>query len=361
MRVAVLGSGNGGCAAAFDFASHGHEVSLVDFEAFPEQVAAVAARGGIESDGDLSGFAAVAYAGHDLARALEEAELVVAVGPAFSTEAFGAACRPYLKAGQTVIVCPGSCGGALVFKRAAGLDIRDASVTVADTTTLPYAVRILEPGRIRVFLKVHAGGVALAAVPASETPRVLGMIEDTYPGLVAAESVLYTTFANANPVIHPAVTLCSAAQIERTKGDLLFYEEGVTESVARLMAAVDRERLALAGALGQSVVPDPEMGRRQGYMSEASYYPGYSTAPGFRGIKAQARLDHRYLNEDVGYGLVLYQALGRQLGVPTPVVDGLIAVASALMGRDYAAEAARTPEALGFAGLTADQIKELVT
>ena len=28
MRVAVLGAGNGGVASAFDFAQHGHEVSL---------------------------------------------------------------------------------------------------------------------------------------------------------------------------------------------------------------------------------------------------------------------------------------------------------------------------------------------
>lgn len=359
MRVAVLGSGNGGCAAAFDFASHGHDVSLVDFESFPAQIGAIAAKGGIQSEGDLEGFSSLVYVGHDFGRALQDAELIVAVGPAFSTEPFGAACRPFLKKGQTVIVCPGSCAGSLAFKRAAGLAVRDAAVTVAETTTLPYAVRILEPALIHVYLKLK-GGLALAAVPASDTAVVLQKVVATYPGITAAESILYTALANANPVIHPAVTLCSAAQIERTGGDLLFYEEGTTPAVTRLMEAVDRERLALGACLGFSIPSDPEMGVRQSYMSEATYFPGYMKAPGFKGIKAQPQLDHRYLNEDVGFGLVFYHSLGKQLGVPTPTVDGLIAVASAVMGRDYMAEAARTTESLGIAGLSAAELNEIV-
>ena len=35
MNIAVLGSGNGGCAVAFDCAANGHQVRLFDFEQFP--------------------------------------------------------------------------------------------------------------------------------------------------------------------------------------------------------------------------------------------------------------------------------------------------------------------------------------
>ncbi|MEL7450269.1 MAG: opine dehydrogenase, partial [Pseudomonadota bacterium] len=61
MKIAVLGSGNGGCAVAFDCASHGHTVSLFDFDAFPKVVGEVRKAGGIHSTGELSGFAPVAY------------------------------------------------------------------------------------------------------------------------------------------------------------------------------------------------------------------------------------------------------------------------------------------------------------
>ena len=94
-------------------------------------------------------------------------------------------------------------------------------------------------------------------------------------------------------------------------------------------------------------------------MLASDYGNAYRTAPGFRGIGAQPRLDHRYLNEDVGYGLVFMAALGRQLGVDTPTMDAVIQIASVMMSRDYAGEALRSPESLGIAHLSAGELGSL--
>lgn len=357
MNIAVLGAGAGGTTVAFDCAAHGHEVRLFDFPQFGDNVAAISKRGGIQAEGDISGFAAVAYAGHDIDRALYGAELIYVVGPAFATEPFGEAVAGKLVPGQTVIVTPGSCGGALAFKRAAGLAVEDESIRVAETHTLHYAVRLTEPGHVHVFLKLKAGNL-LAALPGSETDSILEMISDVYPSMEPARNVIQTSLQNANPVIHPAVSLCNAARIEG-EGDFLFYEEGVSDSVGRLIESVDRERIAIGKRLGIEVFSDPEMGLRQGYMLENNYGSGYREAPGFLGITAQPRLDHRYINEDVGYGLVFMSRLGRQVGVATPTIDSIIRLASVLMNRDYAGEALRTPESLGIGGLSAEQISRL--
>lgn len=358
MRITVLGAGAGGTAVAFDCAAHGHEVRLFDFEQFPANIAAIAAQGGIRAEGDIAGFGAIAYSGHDIDAALRGAELVYVVGPAYSTEPFGAAVAGKLQAGQTVIVSPSSCGGALAFKRAAGLELQDESIRVAETSTLHYAVRVTEPGRIRVFLKLKAGNL-LAALPGAHTGAILELIADVYPGMEPAQSVLQTSLQNANPIIHPAVTLSNAARIEMTGGDFLFYEDGVSDSVGRLIEALDQERIAIGSELGLAILPDPEMGMRQGYMLEANYGSGYRKAPGFRGIGAQPRLDHRYLNEDVGYGLVFMSELGQQLGVPTPGIDAVIQVASIVMARDYRAAALRTPATLGIADCSAEELAAL--
>ena len=111
MNITVLGAGAGGTTVAFDCAAHGHQVRLFDFPQFADNIAAIAEQGGIHAEGDIAGFNAVAYAGHDVDRALENAELVYVVGPAFSTEPFGQAVAGKLMPGQTVIVTPGSCGG----------------------------------------------------------------------------------------------------------------------------------------------------------------------------------------------------------------------------------------------------------
>lgn len=358
MKITVLGAGAGGTAIAFDCAFHGHEVRLFDFPQFPENIAAIAASKSIGADGDIRGSAQVAYTGHDIDEALKDAELIYVVGPAYSTEPFGKAVAGKLRAGQTVIVSPSSCGGALAFKKAAGLALQDDVVRVAETSTLPYAVRLTKPGHVRVFLKLKAGNL-LAALPNAHTGDTLRLIADVYPGMEPAESVLQTSLQNANPVIHPAVTLANSARIESTGGDFLFYEEGVSDSTGRLIEAVDQERIAIGAKLGIQVLPDPVMGVRQGYMLEDNYGSAYRTAPGFKGIRAQPQLDHRYLNEDVGYGLVFMSRLGRQVGVETPTMDAMIRLTSVLMNRDYDGEALRTPQKLGIDGFSAADLRRL--
>ena len=358
MIVTVVGSGNGGLAAAFDFAQHGHTVRLFDTAHFPEHVAEVASSGGIHATGELEGFAKIDYSGHDPETALESAELVVIVGPAYSTHHQAEVVAPHLVRGQAVLLCPASCAAAITFKRTAGLALDDETLTVGETSTLPYAVRQVGPGRINVFHKLD-GGVYVAGLPRSGTKRLLSMIEDVYPGTEAAETVFQTTLQNGNPVIHPAVTLLNAGLIERTEGGFLFYEEGITEAVGRAIEAVDRERLAIADALGVRVLSEPELGVLQGYMQEANYSTGYSTAPGFLGIGAQSRLDNRYLTEDVGYSLVFLTDLARRLDVATPTMDAIITLASVVLGRDFRKESQRTLASLGLDHLSAEELAAL--
>ena len=359
MNIAVLGSGNGGCAVAFDCAVHGHHVRLFDFDQFPGSINAIQNNGGIHCEGVLDGFQPVAYAGHNIEKTLDGVDIIYAVGPAYSTKPFAEACKPYLKKGQAIIVCPSSCGGSIEFKNGADLDLRDEDIIVAETSTLPYAVRLIEVGKIRIYNKLK-GGLFLAAVPAQKTNWVIEQVRDVYPTVSAAKNILQTSLQNGNPVIHPAITLLNVALIERTQGEFDFYHEGVTPAVGRLIEAVDKERIAIGKKLGVDVLPDPELGVMQGYMLEATYDQGFITAPGFEGVKAQNSLDYRYFNEDVGYGLVFLKKLGEQIGVETPVMSAVIQLVSVLMDRDYLTEANRTMKTLGLSNYTAKELDQLL-
>jgi opine dehydrogenase len=117
--------------------------------------------------------------------------------------------------------------------------------------------------------------------------------------------------------------------------------------------------VAIARALGVTILSDPALGVRQGYMREESYSTGYSTAPGFLGIRAQSQLDHRYLTEDVGYSLVFLTDIATRLGVPTPAMDAVVTIASVILGRDFRAEGKRTLTTLGLDGMSAAQLAAL--
>jgi opine dehydrogenase len=355
MRIAVLGAGGGGLAVAYEWASQGHEVALYAQHAHEHHLLPVRERGGIQAEGLLEGFVPLQTVTTEVGEALEGVEAVFVVGPAYATEPFGRDAGSHLRPGMTVVVCPSSCVGSLAFKHAAGLDLHDESIVVGETSTLPYAARASMQASVRIFHRFDTGFSA-AAAPRSNTPRLLEVLQQVYPNTEEANGIFQTTLQNGNPVIHPAVTLLNAALIERTGGDFMFYEEGVTEAVGRVMKAVDDERISVARALGVKIFTEPDLGVRQGYMSESNYSTGYSTAPGFRGIKAQNELHHRYLTEDVGYSMVFLTDLARHLSVPTPTIDAIIRIASLVADEDFTGGRARTMDKMGLSGLTREQL-----
>jgi len=116
---------------------------------------------------------------------------------------------------MTVVVCPGSCAGALAFKRAAGLAASDDSIVVGETSTFPYAAPADMSGLVRVFHKFDRGLFA-AALPRSLNDRLQSFLRQVYPSATEAATTFQTTLQNGNPVIHPAVTSptppCSSGQ-----------------------------------------------------------------------------------------------------------------------------------------------------
>ena len=153
--------------------------------------------------------------------------------------------------------------------------------------------------------------------------------------------------------------LILAAIKQREVDERIELDDGQTLLVLDKMLKQRRESIAQFTSAGRedlAAKEQAEVGVIQGYMTEENYTTGYSTAPGFLGIKAQSSLDNRYLTEDVGYSLVLFTDLARSLGVSTPVMDAVVQIASVVLARDFRAEAARTMQSLGLADLSRDEL-----
>ena len=67
--------------------------------------------------------------------------------------------------------------------------------------------------------------------------------------------------------------------------------------------------------------------------------------------------EHRYMREDVEYGLAFLVSVCEWAGVPCPVARGLLALGSAVLGRDLRQEG-RTLENLGLATLSRAALQE---
>jgi len=78
-----------------------------------------------------------------------------------------------------------------------------------------------------------------------------------------------------------------------------------------------------------------------------------------RWIKAPATIDHRFLNEDVPYGLVPIAELGNVAQVPTPCADAVIEIASIVAGRSYRRDGL-TRDRMGIGAMTVSQVTTLL-
>ena len=73
-------------------------------------------------------------------------------------------------------------------------------------------------------------------------------------------------------------------------------------------------------------------------------------------IQSPPKLDHRYLHEDVGWGLVPWMHLAAAAGSPAPTITALTHLAGVINGIDYPREGL-TLERMGLAGKTPGQIR----
>jgi opine dehydrogenase len=163
---------------------------------------------------------------------------------------------------------------------------------------------------------------------------------------------------NANPVIHPAITILNAARIENEGEGTFFYRDGVSPTVARLIQKLDEERMALLQALGYPAQSDPKTSVEQGYASSSDYYECYKKGEGFKAFRNPNTLNNRYFHEDIGMGLVLFCSLGKMLGVPTPTCEAIVKIGGVLMDEDYFAKGLRTIDTLGLTNLTIPKLKK---
>ena len=94
-------------------------------------------------------------------------------------------------------------------------------------------------------------------------------------------------------------------------------------------------------------------------MREDNYSTGYSTAPGFLGIKAQRRAPSPL--PDRGRRLLagLPDRPGRAPRRPHPGDGRVIAIASVVLARDFRAEGRRTVSTLGLDGMSPEQLAAL--
>lgn len=345
MEIAVLGGGHGCYAAAADLSAAGHAVRFWrrDAAAFGPVL-----ERGIVTVKDVDGRRDVKIPRPtaDLGEAVRGAALIVIPLPATAQTGLFRELAPLLADGQVVFLPPGTMGSYLLVKmmRAAG---NRAAVATAETGTLPWLCR--KHGPAEVAISVRATRLPTGVFPAKDRDRALAVIKQAFPAVEPRDDALDGALMNAGPIIHPPLILLNAGPLEHfEKWDI--HNEGTQPSIRRVTDALDAERIAVREALGYGGYHFPLADHYRADGPEWMY--------GRRSHKKltdsgdwREKIDltrHRYMLEDTETGLAFLVSCADYAGVAAPVARGLLALGSAINGRDFR-KTGRTLESLGLA------------
>lgn len=347
MKIAILGAGNAGCAVAADLTLKGHEVTLIktshamhddNFEYLQTH----------NGEMTLNEFGQISTAHiHKVTRELSEinnSEIVIIYIQTNFHEQLIEKIASYFVDDQIVLINPGYLSTAYILKHCP-----DKDLIVAEAESSFIDGRIMEPGLFKVGFRNVRNPIGI--YPSSRKEEAIAKLDQLGEHFVYLDSVVEAALHNPNLIVHTVGSVMSIPRIEKSKGDFCLYHEAYTgENPAtwRILEALDAEKMDVLEKLGFERLSYVEACKYRNSLDDnmdaKKVFLGYAEMP--TRAKGPTAVDSRYISEDVPQGLVMLEALGKALNVKTSIASGLIAIASAALGRDLRAEG-RTPEGLG--------------
>ena len=356
MKITVLGGGNGCYAAAADLSEAGHEVTFWrrSQKAFQK---IIETRTVVLKDYQGERPVTIHKATTNLAEAVRGADCIIIPLPATAHGDLAKKLAPHLEDKQVVYLPPGTFGAYLFAKemKACG---NKAQTAFAETGTLPYLAR--KHGDNQVTVSVRATRLPTGVYPARMTEYALKKLGKVYPSIEPLQDVLDGTLMNAGPIIHPPLILMNAAPLEHFD-DWDIHNEGTQPSIRRVTHRLDEERIRLREVLGYGSPHFPLDDHYDDSRDEWMYgNASHKKLTGSGDWREKIDLTHhRYMREDIAIGLVFYATLGAWAGVDMPIANGLIAIASAVVGENLV-EGPRSWAGLGLSKITRKELSRFL-
>jgi hypothetical protein len=322
----------------------------------------------------------------DPARAARGCDVIIVSLPAFLHLPYLTALEPYIEDGCMIVGLPGQTGFEFDVRKA--LSPRLSSCVVVNFESLPWICRVTEFAKSASILGTKAklvgavqGNLAVARIgdPLESLQCLLGQP----PTISISGHPLGITLRSPNGYSHPPMMFGRWKNWDGKGLDAppLLYED-IDEETAQLLADVSDEVVATSRRIMDQhpevdlsqVIPmydwdidcyGDDIGDKTNLMTALRTNSGYAgiTHPMIKLTDDRYAPDftHRFLAEDVPFGLVVVRGVAELAGVRTPRLDSVLCwcqskmakeylVGSRLAGRDIATT--RSPQRYGFTKLS---------
>jgi len=335
MNITVMGAGNSGLATAAHLSMEGHSVTL--WNRSEETIKELLETKTIHCEGVIEGSCTIHAVTADIEVAVSDPDLILITTPATAHRELAELIGRYIKRSTLIVLNPGRTFGALEFKEVYEQFNQEYPQTIAETQTIIYTCRKTAPDAVNVVaLKTE---VLLSTFnPAENRSIIARMPRCLRAHLKPARSMVETSIGNVGMILHCAPLLLNAGWTENVHSTYKYYYDGITPSVGRLLEKIDGERLQVAEGLGWELEATKDWLNRSYGLKGSTLFDAIQQNKAYRTIEAHSRLEHRYILEDVPFGLVPLEGVGHALGLPMRETGLIIDLASSIMERDFRAE-----------------------
>jgi len=355
-QIAVIGGGNGALTAAGDMSLAGFKVRM--WSAIPEELDRIFDTHTIKVRGvGRTGEAKIDLVTRDLGEAMQGAEVILSMSPAFTQEVLAKPMGPYLEDGQILFLSPGSMGSYLmgkIFKE----NGYDKDIAIAEPGTLPYLTR--KTDRDAVLVSGDTVKLPVGVFPSKKTEETIKILKELYPSIHQVENALSIALLNVGPIIHSVLMLLNTGPIEHFDSwDI--HKEGTTASVKKLVLAHDEERIALRKALGFTSHHYPFSDHYDQDSDEDWMYgrKAHTDLVKSESWRESLHFGYRYITEDVKCNLALLCSIADLIQYPVPIAQSLLTLIGSIVDEDFTTTG-RTMHSLGLGDKSIEEVTDIL-
>ncbi|KAI1339596.1 6-phosphogluconate dehydrogenase [Xylariaceae sp. FL0016] len=323
--VSIIGAGPAGFALAADIQEHGRSVLVYAHPDHLRHASLVMDKGCLSATGALKGFSHLPITS-DMSEAVEFSRYIILTVPSTGQETVLQELKRFDLKRHMIIAIPGN-----LFSLIADAELN--AKCILETNFSPYSCRMDEKGLVVMGKKNR---VFIAALQQNLCPESRAEIQSILPvELKWCSSVIEVSLSNLNGVFHPLMMLLNVGRIENTDGDFYIYRDGLTQSVANAMTAVDAVRVQVGRAFGLRLKSAVETSN-ESYGSRFTDLVDLARNSGpHNKLKAPADIKNRNISEDVPDLLVCWLGLAERLGIDASPIKAVITLAGLVAGVDY--------------------------
>ena len=332
MRVAVLGAGNSGLAMAAHLSKAGNNVVL--WNRSKGKIVKLMETQTIKCEGVVEGNIKINLVTDNLEEAVKNAEVILITTPANAHRQLAEQLSDCLDREALIVLNPGRTFGAVEFREAFGQCNQSFNPRIAEAQTIIYTCRKTEEDSVNIItLKKE---VLISTFGADQNDAIISQLPVCIrPHLVPAKSMIETSIGNVGMILHCAPLLLNAGWTENKYSTYKYYYDGITPSIGKLLEKIDSERVEVSKRLGVEVETTLEWLKRTYQVTGNTLFECIQANEAYKTIDAPSSLDHRYIFEDVPYGLVPLEAVGKELGLEMKYTTLIIDLANGLLEIDF--------------------------